>query len=29
VATDDGDATYLVWRDRAGEKQGKPITVEV
>jgi len=29
VATDDGDATYLVWRDRLGEKQGKPTTVEV
>lgn len=29
VAGDDGDATYLVWRDRAGEKQGKPTTVEV
>lgn len=28
VANDDGDATYLVWRDRAGEKQGKPTTVE-
>ena len=29
VATDDGDATYLVWRDRAGEKAGQPITIEV
>jgi len=29
VATDDGDATYLVWRDRVAEKQGKPITTEV
>jgi quercetin dioxygenase-like cupin family protein len=29
VATDDGDATYLVWRDRVAEKQGKPITIEV
>jgi quercetin dioxygenase-like cupin family protein len=29
VATDDGDATYLVWRDRTGEKAGKPITIEV
>ena len=28
VAGDDGDATYLVWRDRTGEKQGKPTTVE-
>lgn len=28
VATDDGDATYLVWRDRIAEKQGKPITTE-
>lgn len=28
VAGDDGDATYLVWRDRVGEKQGKPTTVE-
>jgi len=28
VATDDGDATYLVWRDRTGEKQGKPVTIE-
>jgi len=28
VATDDGDATYLVWRDRVAEKQGKPITTE-
>jgi quercetin dioxygenase-like cupin family protein len=29
VATDDGDATYLVWRDRQAEKAGKPITTEV
>jgi quercetin dioxygenase-like cupin family protein len=29
VAADDGDATYLVWRDRVGEKQGKPTTTEV
>lgn len=29
VATDDGDAVYLVWRDRANEKQGKPITIEL
>ena len=29
VATDDGDATYLVWRDRMAEKQGKPVTTEV
>jgi quercetin dioxygenase-like cupin family protein len=29
IATDDGDATYLVWRDRAGEKQGKPTITEV
>ena len=29
VATDDGDATYLVWRDRVAERQGKPITTEV
>jgi quercetin dioxygenase-like cupin family protein len=29
VATDEGDATYLVWRDRANEKAGKPITIEV
>ena len=28
IAGDDGDATYLVWRDRVGELQGKPITVE-
>jgi len=28
VAGDDGDATYLVWRDRAAEKQGQPITIE-
>lgn len=29
VATDDGDATYLVWRDTVSEKAGKPSTVEV
>jgi quercetin dioxygenase-like cupin family protein len=29
VATDDGDATYLVWRDRTCEKQGKPTITEV
>jgi len=29
VATDEGDATYLVWRDRAAEKTGKPTTTEV
>jgi quercetin dioxygenase-like cupin family protein len=29
IATDEGDATYLVWRDRVAEKQGKPITTEV
>lgn len=29
VATDAGDATYLVWRDRLAEKSGKPTTVEV
>lgn len=29
VATDEGDATYLVWRDRTGELQGKPTTTEV
>lgn len=29
VATEEGDATYLVWRDRIGEKQGKPVTTEV
>jgi unsaturated pyranuronate lyase len=29
VATNDGDATYLVWRDIASEKDGKPTTVEV
>jgi quercetin dioxygenase-like cupin family protein len=29
VAGDEGDATYLVWRDRAAEKQGLPTTVEV
>jgi quercetin dioxygenase-like cupin family protein len=29
VATDEGDAVYLVWRDRASEKAGAPVTVEV
>lgn len=29
VATDEGDAVYLVWRDMASEKLGKPTTVEV
>jgi quercetin dioxygenase-like cupin family protein len=29
VATDDADATYLVWRDIASEKEGKASTVEV
>ena|SRR5690606_5857553 len=29
VAANDGDATYLVWRDRAGEKDGKPTITEV
>ena len=29
VATDDADAVYLVWRDIAAEKAGKPTTVEV
>ncbi len=29
VATDDGDATYLVWRDLVSEKEGKSSTVEV
>ena len=29
VATEDGDAVYLVWRDMASEKSGKPTTVEV
>jgi quercetin dioxygenase-like cupin family protein len=29
VATDEGDAVYLVWRDRQSEKAGKPVTVEV
>jgi quercetin dioxygenase-like cupin family protein len=28
VATGDGDAVYLVWRDRVNEKAGKPVTVE-
>jgi len=29
VATDDGDAVYLVWRDTVNEKAGKPVTIEV
>lgn len=29
VATDEGDVTYLVWRDTVSEKEGKPVTVEV
>lgn len=29
VATAEGDAVYLVWRDRMNEKAGKPVTVEV
>jgi len=29
VATDDGDVTYLVWRDIVSEKEGKPTTIEV
>ena len=29
VASDDGDAVYLVWRDTVNEKAGKPVTVEV
>ncbi len=28
VATDDGDVTYLVWRDIVSEKAGMPSTVE-
>jgi hypothetical protein len=28
VATDDADAVYLVWRDKASEKLGKPVTIE-
>ena len=28
IATAEGDATYLVWRDRVAEKAGKPITIE-
>jgi len=28
IATDEGDAIYLVWRDRVQEKAGKPITIE-
>src|SRR5215211_689938 len=29
VATDEGDATYLVWRDIVSEKEGKATTIEV
>jgi len=29
VATDEADAIYLVWRDTASEKLGKPVTFEV
>lgn len=29
VATDDADAVYLVWRDRASEKLGQSVTIEV
>lgn len=29
IATDEEDAVYLVWRDIASEKLGKPSTVEV
>ena len=29
VATAEGDAVYLVWRDRVNEKSGNPITIEV
>jgi len=29
VATEDGDATYLVWRDRVAEKTGQAVTTEV
>jgi len=29
AASDDGDATSLVWRDRAEEKSGQPVTIEV
>ncbi|MGZ8203179.1 MAG: cupin domain-containing protein [Burkholderiales bacterium] len=29
VATDDGDAIYLVWRDTVSEKQGEAVTIEV
>lgn len=28
IATDERDAVDLVWRDRVGEKQGEPTTVE-
>jgi len=28
VATDDADAVYLVWRDKASEKLGKPVTIK-
>ena len=29
IATADEEAVYLVWRDRVGEKAGKPLVVEV
>jgi quercetin dioxygenase-like cupin family protein len=29
IATGDAEAVYLVWRDRIGEKAGKPVVVEV
>jgi hypothetical protein len=29
VATDEGDAMYLVWRDIVSEKEGKPTTIEI
>ena len=29
VATDDGDATCLVWRDIVSETEGKPTTIEI
>ena len=28
VATDEADAVYLVWRDKASEKLGKPVTIQ-
>ena len=28
VATDDADAVYLVWRDKASEELGKSVTIE-